>query len=108
MERSILDVKQTDRIGNTILRSLTQIAVVAQKSTKLKRSWAGHIYRMPEDLWTNITQWSPKSVRRRGRPRKRWREKLNAYDKAWVQLAQDRDAQRDQGEAFAQQWDTSG
>ncbi|XP_026323193.1 uncharacterized protein LOC113232637 [Hyposmocoma kahamanoa] len=109
MERNVLGVKRTERIRNTTLRSQTQIADVAQKAAKLKWRWAGHVCCTPEDLWAEVTiQWSPKSVGHRGRPRKGWRDELDAYDKAWVQLAQDRDAWRDQEEAFAQQWDTSG
>ena len=36
MERSIIGVKQTDRIRNTTLRSITQVADVGVKIAKLK------------------------------------------------------------------------
>ncbi|XP_047995471.1 uncharacterized protein LOC125233473 [Leguminivora glycinivorella] len=50
MERSILGVKLTDRIRNSILRSKTKVADVALTAAKLKWDWAGHICRMPNDL----------------------------------------------------------
>ena len=81
MERSILNVKLTDRIRNTILRSRTQIADVAHKAARLKWDWAGHVCRMPLQLWARIAQeWSPETARRgRGRPRRRWRDALDAF-----------------------------
>lgn len=38
------------------------------------------------------TQWVPKGKRqRRGRPRKRWRNDLDAYQKCWFEVAMERD-----------------
>jgi endonuclease/exonuclease/phosphatase family metal-dependent hydrolase len=110
MERSILGVKLMDRIRNTTLRSKTQIIDVARKAAKLKWDWAGHVCRMPSELWAKTaTEWQPdNSKRRRGRPRRRWRDEIDSFLKDWPEAARDRDAWKRRGEAFAQQWDTIG
>ncbi|XP_075985622.1 uncharacterized protein LOC142982823 [Anticarsia gemmatalis] len=96
MERSILGVRLTDRVRNTTLRSKTQIADVAEKAAKLKWNWAGHVCRMPDDAWAKIaTKWTPPTGRRRrGRPRKRWRDELDSYNPDWRLSDQVRAIQR--------------
>lgn len=42
MERSILGVKLTDHIRNSILRSATKSADVGHTATNLKWNWADH------------------------------------------------------------------
>ena len=86
MERSILSVKRTDRIRNTTLRSKTGIIDVGNKAARLKWNWAGHVSRMHPDRWANVTtQWVPEGGRRRrGRPRKRWKDDLEAYQSGLV------------------------
>ncbi|CAG9133292.1 unnamed protein product [Plutella xylostella] len=110
MERSILGVKRTDRIRNTDLRSKTQIADVGAKTAKLKWDWAGHVCRMQPERWAkNATKWIPNNGRRRrGRPRKRWRDDLDNFNTEWCEQAQERDKWNVQGETFAQQWDNRG
>lgn len=110
MERSILGVKRTDRIRNTILRERTGLTDVGFKSAKLKWEWAGHICRMPPNKWAKVvTQWTPPNVRRpRGRPRKRWSDDVHCFDPDWKNRALDRESWRSMGETFAQQWDTEG
>jgi hypothetical protein len=107
MERSILGVKRTDRVRNTTLRSKTRIADVGVKTARLKWDWAGHVCRMHPDRWANIaTNWVPcDGRRRRGRPRRRWRDDLDAFLNSWAEEAQTRESWGTQGEAFAQQWD---
>ena len=110
MERSILGVKLTDRIRNSILRSKTQIADAGLTAASLKWNWAGHICRMSEDQWAKITtQWIPKGRKRqRGRPRRRWRDELDAFLEDWPTTAQDREKWKEEREAFALQWDDTG
>ena len=59
------------------LRSKTQIVDVAQKAANLKWDWAGHVNRMPNELWTKIITLTDRTRRHRGRPRRRWRDKLD-------------------------------
>ncbi|PZC84750.1 hypothetical protein B5X24_HaOG203740 [Helicoverpa armigera] len=110
MERSLLNIRLSDRIRNTIIRSKTGILDVGNKSAKLKWDWAGHICRMHPDKWANITtKWIPEDGRRpRGRPRKRWREDLDSFLSDWPQAARDKEKWKALGEAFAQQWDSTG
>lgn len=110
MERSMLGIKLTDRVRNTVLRSKTLIADVAQKAAQLKWDWAGHVCRMPSDLWAYKSQnWFPEMITRgRGRPRRRWRDELDGFTTNWPELAQDRDEWRKRREAFAQDWDSIG
>ncbi|PZC85304.1 hypothetical protein B5X24_HaOG201800 [Helicoverpa armigera] len=62
---------------------------------------------MHPDRWANIvTQWIPQDGhRRRGRPRKRWRDDLDAYNPERWEVSKDRQVWRRSVEAFAQQWD---
>ncbi|XP_063623893.1 uncharacterized protein LOC134795891 [Cydia splendana] len=107
MERSILGVKRIDRIRNSTLRSKTRITDVRTKSAKLKWDWAGHVCRMHPQRWAKITTvWVPQDGRGAGRPRRRWRDDLDAYLNDWPEIAQNRDEWKSRGEAFAQQWDT--
>ncbi|KAJ2954579.1 hypothetical protein O0L34_g2871 [Tuta absoluta] len=110
MERSMLGLKRTDRVRNTILRSKTKISDAAHSAAKLKWDWAGHVCRMPDELWAKITTlWQPPtSRRRRGRPRRRWRDELDAFSKDWHSEAQSRTGWKEKREAFAQQWDDVG
>ena len=110
MERSILGVKKQDRVCNTTLRSKTGIVDVSKKAARLKWDWAGHVSRMHNDRWAKVsTRWLPEDGRRRrGRPRKRWRDDLDAYREGWFEVAQEKSTWKELGEAFAQQWDSTG
>ncbi|CAG9137409.1 unnamed protein product [Plutella xylostella] len=80
MERTILGVRRIDRIRNTMLRSSTRITDVGAQTAKLKWAWAGHVCRMHPDRWARIVTecWVPSDGRRRrGRPRRRWRDDLD-------------------------------
>ena len=105
----MLGVKRTDRVRNTTLRSKTRIADVGEKTARLKWDWAGHVCRMHPDRWASqATKWVPHDGwRRRGRPRRRWRDDLDAFLDGWPEIAADRELWKSKGEAFAQQWDTN-
>lgn len=107
MERSMLGVKLIDRIRNTDLRSMTQITDAGRTACKLKWDWAGHVCRMPDELWAKITtEWKPNNSKGRpGRPRRRWRNELDFFLEDWPSYAADREQWKCWGEAFAQQWD---
>ncbi|XP_041981022.1 uncharacterized protein LOC121734476 [Aricia agestis] len=81
-----------DRIRNTTLRSKTRLMDVGRKAAGLKRNWAGHVTRMHPDRWARlVTEWQPNGRRNRGRPKKRWRDQLDAADKEWPNTAKNRD-----------------
>ncbi|CAG9135614.1 unnamed protein product [Plutella xylostella] len=63
---------------------------------------------MHPDRWAKIaTEWVPgDGRRRRGRPRRRWRDDLDKFESNWAESAQDRRVWKEKGEAFAQQWET--
>ncbi|KAI5642043.1 hypothetical protein NE865_05735 [Phthorimaea operculella] len=98
----------TISILNKYRCSKAGIIHVGKKSARLKWDWAGHVCRMHPDTWAILaTKWIPQDGRRRrGRPRRRWRDDIDAFLQNWQSEAQDRDEWRNRGEAFAQQWDT--
>ncbi|CAG9118738.1 unnamed protein product [Plutella xylostella] len=73
--------------------SLTEYQKSKLKTAKLKWAWAGHVCRMHPDRWARIvTEWVPNDGRRRrGRPRRRWRDDLDKFLTQWPKEAQDRD-----------------
>lgn len=57
MERSILGIK-VGHVRNAINSSIPKITDVIRKAATLKRNYAGHNYRMPDDQWARLTtQW---------------------------------------------------
>ena len=61
MERSVLGIRLSDRVRNTLIRSKAGIAHVGNKTARVKWDWAGYICRMHQDRWARvITQWVPK------------------------------------------------
>ena len=106
MERNILGVKRIDRIQNTTLRSKTGIVDVGVKTARLKWDWAGHVCRMHPQRWAKLaTEWAPEGSRRRGRPRRRWRDDLDVFLNNWLEITLNREDWKLRREAFAQQWD---
>ena len=91
MERSILGLRITDRM----LHSKTGIVGVGKKAARLKWDWAGHANSMHEV-----------GRRRRGQPRSRWRDDLDAH--CWSEVALKKRTWKDMREAFVQQWDIKG
>ncbi|XP_047995316.1 uncharacterized protein LOC125233366 [Leguminivora glycinivorella] len=97
-----------DRIRNTTLRSKTRIADVGEKTARLKWDWAGHVCRMHQDRWANIsTMWMPTKKQGRGRPRRRWQDDLDTFMIDWPEKAHQRELWKSKGEAFAQQYPVS-
>lgn len=50
MERSTLGFKRTDRVSNTMMRSITGISDMRSKIDKLKWYWTGHVGQMPPEM----------------------------------------------------------
>ena len=73
----------SDRVRKTILRSKTNKADVSQKGDLLKWDWTGHVCHMPDELRAKIVQnWCSETVGHdHGRPRGRWRDKVDRAPK---------------------------
>lgn len=68
-----------DRITNEEIRRRMDIEKDAIHYIEEKRLiWYGHVRRMGRDRWIGkITDWSPIGRRRRGRPRRSWRDEVD-------------------------------
>ena len=74
-----------------------------------KWTWVGHVARLQDNRWTSkVTDWRPMDGSRpRGRPSKRWRDKMDDFWRSakWKQKAQDRLSWKWNAEAFVLQVD---
>lgn len=68
---------------------MTEVGYLA---ARLKWNWAGRVCRILDELWAAISpRWIPNIGRRlRGRPKKRWRDELDAYKTDWMHVATDK------------------
>ncbi|CAH2238495.1 jg5676 [Pararge aegeria aegeria] len=63
MERAMLGVSLRDRIRNDEIRRRTKFTDIAQRISKLKRQWAGHVCRRTDGRWgRRVLEWRPESV----------------------------------------------
>ncbi|CAG4968657.1 unnamed protein product [Parnassius apollo] len=111
MERAMLGVSLRDRLRNEDIRSKTRVTDIAQRISKLKWQWAGHIARRTDNRWgRKVLEWQPRTGRRSvGRPPTRWSDDLVRYaGSRWMQVAQDRALWHYLGEAYVQQWTCEG
>ncbi|CAF4951997.1 unnamed protein product [Pieris macdunnoughi] len=92
----------------THLRFADDIVLFAETNAlhyalKQKWQWAGHIARYTDNRWTlKTTVWKgPRGRRRRGRPKKRWIEEIEAVEgNEWRKRAIDRVSWKKLEEAF--------
>lgn len=72
MERSILNVKQRDRMRNNEIRKRTGVRDIGCRYIvkKLKFKYGGHIAREKKDDWVKkVTEWTPYDrIKRKGKP----------------------------------------
>lgn len=111
MERAMLGISLRDRIRNEEIRRRTKITDIAQRSSKLKWQWAGHIARRTDGRWSRkVLEWIPRIGKRSvGRPPARWTDDLaKVAGVGWMQAASDRSEWRLLGEAYVQQWTSQG
>lgn len=104
MERSMLDIKLSDKIKNKIIRKKTQVTDIHSKIRNLKWKWAGHVCRMPCNRWARkLIEWIPLDGKRnKGRPRRRWEDAFTEIcGPMWRREARYRDRWRKLGEAYA-------
>lgn len=108
MERSMLNVKKSDKLRNYFIRNKTKTIDIMLKIKRLKWRWAGHVIR-GHDKWSKkITGWYPREgKRKRGRPQKRWDDDIREVaGVTWNRVAQERKEWKRLEEAFAD-WQTN-
>ena len=107
MERIMLGITLRDRKRNEWVRNRTKVMDISTSIIRKKWQWAGHIMRRTDDRWTRrMTEWYPRSsLRRRGRPSRRWDEELvNHCSQQWRRQAADRQRWASIEEGFLQKW----
>ncbi|CAK1604107.1 unnamed protein product [Parnassius mnemosyne] len=109
MERAMLGVSLRDKLRNEDIRSRTRVTDIAQRISKLKWQWAGHIARRTDNRWgRKVLEWQPRHMKRkRGRPCRRWEDDIKAIAGGiWTRTAKDREEWKRLEEAFANKWHT--
>ncbi|CAH2217718.1 jg17 [Pararge aegeria aegeria] len=111
IERAILGLSLRDRIRNDEIRRRTKVTDNAQRISKLKWQWAGHVCRTTDGRWgRRVLQWRPRIGKHSvGRPRVRWTDNLKKVaGSGWIRKAEDRVWWRSLGKAYVQQWTLVG
>ena len=111
MERAMLGVSLRDRIRNEEIRRRTKVTDIAQRISKLKWQWAGHIARRTDGRWgCKVLEWRPRTGKRSvGRPPTRWTDDLvKTAGTRWMRAASIRSSWKSKGEAYVQQWTSCG
>ncbi|CAH2239930.1 jg3361 [Pararge aegeria aegeria] len=101
----MLGVALRNRIRNEIRRR-TKATDIAQRISKLKWQWAGHVYRRTDGTWgSRVLEWRPRFGKHSvGRPPARWTDNLKKVaGSGWMRKAEDR-VWRALGKAYVQQW----
>ena len=109
MERSMLN-SHAGAENKHMGKRKTKVTDVIEQVRRWKWTWAWQVSRFRDNRWTLlITTWKPYERKRpRGRPARRWRDKLDDYWKGtiWQRIAQDRQIWKQHAETFAQPRDT--
>ncbi|CAH2237324.1 jg15785 [Pararge aegeria aegeria] len=90
MERALFGVSLRDRIRNENIRRRTKVTDIAQRISKLKWQWAGHVCRRTDGRWgRRVLEWRPRiGNRSEGRPRARWTDDLKKVSgSGWMRKA---------------------
>ena len=84
-ERKILGIKQIEKLPNKTIGEKTGINETLEAITKTRWKLTGHEARMNDNRWTvrcRPTEWQVRNVKRaRGRPRRRWRDDLQQWQR---------------------------
>lgn len=93
--RSMVGMTKRDRIRNTIIREMLGVEKLGDKMGRTRLRWYGHMKRMTEErMPRRIYEGSFEGSRRRGRPRKRWKESiardLQARGESWEEVEESR------------------
>ena len=54
MERKLLGLSLKDRVPNTRIREITKLDDVAQRASRLKWKWGGHVARLQNTSWAYL------------------------------------------------------
>ena len=76
--RRACGVSRLDHVRNEEIRRRVQRDKDIMDTINMKRLiWYGHVQRMPEERWPKkMLDWIPNRRRKRGRPRRAWRENI--------------------------------
>ena len=100
MERKVLGITLKDRISNVRLQNIKAMVSIGQRATATKWKWGGHVARLKDDRWVQVTtMWDPYAGKRTpGRPRRRWadyfKQQLGVH---WSSVARHRSVWRELG-----------
>jgi Reverse transcriptase (RNA-dependent DNA polymerase) len=102
MERRMMKIKKTSHTRNEKMRKYSNIVDVRARRKELKWSWAGHLQRLDDRRWAKkIEVWEPKGRRKKGRPKRRWRDDIEEHGSIfWRRKAQRRDIWKNLGKSF--------
>ena len=65
MERLLLNITKRDKIRNEIIRCKTGVKDIIERVWCMRGQWAGHVARMSNTRWANITsEWTPREGKR--------------------------------------------
>lgn len=75
---------------------------VTTATKTFKWTWAGHIQRYNDYRWAKkIENWVPKSSRKSGRPKKRWKDEIEEYASLfWRRRTLQREKWKTMGKSF--------
>ena len=99
MERKVLGITLKDKISNARLQNITATVSIGQRATATKWKWGGHVARLKDDRWAQVTtMWDPYAGKRTpGRPR-RWADYfMQQLGVHWSSVARQRSVWRQLG-----------
>ncbi|KAI5715080.1 hypothetical protein M8J77_010243 [Diaphorina citri] len=86
MLRWMSGVTRMDRIRNEYIRGSVKVGPIGKKIQESRMRWFGHLERRDEDyIGKQIEKLEIRGRRKRGRPKKRWKDKVNEdlREKGW-------------------------
>ena len=65
MERKVVGIMLKDRISNARLQNITAMVSIGQRATATKWKWGGHMARLKNDRWAQVTTMQDPYARKR-------------------------------------------
>ena len=79
-KEKMLHIILHDKVKNSVVRSRSKVTDVLEKIKEANWRWAGHVSRREDNRWTKcLTEWQPRTGKRRGRQKRRWRDDITTY-----------------------------